>query len=57
LISFVEDRKGHDFRYALNSSKIKKFNEWQPNFDYLKSLETTVVWYKSWYETFGEVYS
>jgi dTDP-glucose 4,6-dehydratase len=57
LISFVEDRKGHDFRYALNSSKIKKFNDWQPHFDYLASLETTVAWYKSWYETFGEVYS
>jgi dTDP-glucose 4,6-dehydratase len=56
LITFVEDRKGHDFRYALDSSKIKKFTGWQPQHDYIQSLETTVAWYKAWLTNHGEIY-
>ena len=44
LISYVEDRKGHDFRYALDSSKIKNTG-WKIKNDFDKSLEKTVKWY------------
>ncbi|MAD48480.1 MAG: dTDP-glucose 4,6-dehydratase [Gammaproteobacteria bacterium] len=44
LIEFVEDRPGHDQRYALNNDKIKKLN-WQPQTNWLEGLETTIRWY------------
>ena len=44
FISYVEDRKGHDFRYALDSSKIKNTG-WKIKNDFDKSLEKTVKWY------------
>ena len=56
LISHVEDRKGHDFRYALDSSKIRKLTSWKPKMDYLDALTETVNWYKNWFEINGETY-
>ncbi len=53
LLSFVEDRPGHDFRYSLNSSKIRTELNWKPHHDFFKSLEKTVNWYaqnKKWWE-------
>ena len=44
LISFVEDRKGHDFRYAVNSNKIE-MTGWKCEFDFEESLKKTVKWY------------
>ena len=44
-IKFVKDRPGHDFRYSLNSSKIKKKIKWKPNISLLKGLEYTFDWY------------
>ena len=44
LISFTEDRKGHDYRYALNSSKIKNTG-WNCKCDFDESLKKTVKWY------------
>ncbi len=44
LISFVKDRKGHDFRYSLDSSKINDVG-WKANNDFDKSLEQTIIWY------------
>ena len=44
LISFIEDRKGHDFRYAINSSKIQ-MTGWKCKFDFEESLKKTVEWY------------
>lgn len=44
-IQFVNDRPGHDRRYALDSSKIKSLG-WAPESDFKKSLEDTVNWYK-----------
>jgi len=56
LISFVEDRKGHDFRYALNSSKIRNLTQWRPRMEYQEALVETVTWYKTWFTKMGEVY-
>jgi dTDP-glucose 4,6-dehydratase len=42
LISFVTDRLGHDFRYAIDASKIKKDLEWEAKTSFEKGLEKTV---------------
>jgi len=44
-ISFVEDRKGHDFRYAIDNTKIKKELNWEPKTDLISGLEETVKFY------------
>jgi len=41
----VKDRAGHDYRYALDSSKIRGELSWQPHEDFLSGLEKTVNWY------------
>lgn len=45
LIEFVKDRPGHDVRYSLDISKIKKLN-WNPITDFEKGLQKTIEWYK-----------
>ena len=45
LITFVEDRAGHDLRYAIDSSKIQKELDWQPSLQFEEGLELTVDWY------------
>jgi dTDP-glucose 4,6-dehydratase len=44
-IEFVNDRPGHDRRYALDSAKIKSLG-WAPESDFEKNLKETVKWYK-----------
>jgi dTDP-glucose 4,6-dehydratase len=45
LISFVEDRPGHDLRYAIDASKIKKELGWEPIVPFNEGLSKTVEWY------------
>jgi len=45
LITFVEDRPGHDIRYSLDSTKTRSMVEWQPTSSFNESLESTVRWY------------
>lgn len=45
LIKFVKDRLGHDYRYSLNSGKIRKELGWQINMPFAKGIEETVKWY------------
>ena len=45
LITFVDDRPGHDARYAIDSSLIKKELNWQPAYSIERGLEVTVKWY------------
>jgi len=44
-IKFVKDRPGHDFRYALNSNKIRKKLKWKPKKNFKTGLEETIDWY------------
>ena len=44
-IKFVKDRPGHDFRYALNSNKIKSKLKWIPNYTFEKGIIKTFKWY------------
>ncbi|MDZ7807167.1 MAG: dTDP-glucose 4,6-dehydratase [Gracilimonas sp.] len=45
LISFVTDRLGHDFRYAIDASKIKNELGWEPSQDFKGMLRKTILWY------------
>ena len=47
LITFVKDRAGHDLRYAIDASKIKRELGWAPSLQFEKGLEKTVDWYLS----------
>ena len=46
LIDFVSDRPGHDFRYAVNSSKIRDLG-WEPSSSLNDRLADTVDWYRT----------
>ena len=47
LIAFVEDRPGHDRRYALDSTKLRQELGWSPCHTLEESLKRTVQWYRS----------
>jgi dTDP-glucose 4,6-dehydratase len=52
LIEHVEDRPGHDFRYRLDSSKIREELGWKPKRNFDQGLQETVKWYvdnESWW--------
>ncbi len=45
LITFVKDRAGHDIRYAIDSSKIRKTLGWKPATSFEEGIEKTIDWY------------
>jgi dTDP-glucose 4,6-dehydratase len=45
LINYVTDRLGHDFRYAIDASKIKKELNWEPQTAFEIGIDKTVHWY------------
>ncbi len=56
-IKFVKDRPGHDYRYALDNSKIERELQWRPSVRIDEGLEKTVQWYKdneSWWRPLKE---
>jgi dTDP-glucose 4,6-dehydratase len=46
LIQFVKDRPGHDRRYAIDSSKIRREWNWSPEIDFATGLAATIDWYR-----------
>jgi dTDP-glucose 4,6-dehydratase len=53
LKSIVPDRPGHDRRYLLDSSKLRRELGWEPAIDFERGLEETVAWYaehRDWWE-------
>ncbi|MDP2799336.1 MAG: dTDP-glucose 4,6-dehydratase, partial [Deltaproteobacteria bacterium] len=46
LITFVDDRPGHDRRYAMDIKKIKRQLKWSPAVTFEKGLELTIDWYR-----------
>ena len=53
LITFVEDRKGHDRRYAIDPTKIKTQLGWEPETKFENGIVKTIKWYldhKDWWE-------
>ena len=52
-ITFVEDRPGHDQRYAIDASKIKNELGWEPQVNLESGFQQTIQWYlenRSWWE-------
>ena len=45
LITYVTDRQGHDLRYAIDSSKLKRELGWKPSLQFEEGIEKTVRWY------------
>lgn len=50
LITFVPDRKGHDLRYAIDSSKLRNELGWHPEVDFEAGIRETIEWYKERYQ-------
>jgi dTDP-glucose 4,6-dehydratase len=53
LITYVQDRPGHDKRYAIDASKIERELKWAPQESFNTGLRKTVAWYlenKSWWQ-------
>ncbi len=51
LITYVTDRAGHDYRYAIDSSKLKQELSWSPSLQFEEGIKKTVKWYlenKDW---------
>ena len=46
LIEYAEDRKGHDFRYAIDDSKLRNELGWQPQVNFAEGLNKTIEWHK-----------
>lgn len=46
LISFVEDRLGHDWRYSIDFSKSKNILNWEPRVSFLDGMKKTIDWYR-----------
>lgn len=46
MIEFVADRKGHDLRYAIDSSKIQQELGWTPKTSFKEGMKKTIQWYK-----------
>ncbi len=45
LITFVKDRPGHDFRYAIDCTKIEQNLDWLPQETFESGLHKTITWY------------
>jgi dTDP-glucose 4,6-dehydratase len=57
MIEYVNDRPGHDFRYSMNSSKIRKELGWSPKISFEKGLENTINWYlenEKWWKNISQ---
>ena len=53
LITFVQDRPGHDLRYAIDATKIEKELGWKPAETFATGIRKTVAWYlenKQWWQ-------
>ncbi|MCL6588995.1 MAG: dTDP-glucose 4,6-dehydratase [Firmicutes bacterium] len=53
LIKYVKDRPGHDRRYAIDATKIRKALGWEPSIRFEDGLKETIKWYldhRSWWE-------
>ncbi len=53
IITFVEDRPGHDRRYALDSTKLRSELGWSPRHTFEEGLAMSVIWYRSHEEWFA----
>ena len=60
LITFVRDRPGHDFRYAIDAARIKSELDWHPQEQFEAGIRRTIEWYldnQEWVDTVGGAHS
>ncbi|EJP31783.1 dTDP-glucose 4,6-dehydratase [Selenomonas sp. FOBRC9] len=57
LISYVEDRKGHDRRYAIDPAKIGRDLGWQPETSFEDGIRSTIRWYEEHQEWWKDIVS
>jgi dTDP-glucose 4,6-dehydratase len=50
-IYFVQDRPGHDLRYCLNLSKVKREIKWQSTSNFEEKIKETIIWYTNRFKT------
>ena len=55
LITYVEDRKGHDLRYAIDPTKIYHELDWQPETKFVDGIKKTIQWYMENREWWGRL--
>ena len=54
LITFIDDRPGHDRRYAINATRIEQDLNWKPHETFESGLRKTIIWFienQSWWES------
>ena len=57
LITYITDRKGHDLRYAVDTTKIRSELDWNPEVSFDYGIRQTIKWYvahKDWWVNFSE---
>ncbi|WP_370402877.1 dTDP-glucose 4,6-dehydratase [Tenacibaculum dicentrarchi] len=57
LITYVTDREGHDYRYAIDSSKLQKDLGWKPSLQFEEGIQKTIQWYlnnQEWLKSINE---
>ncbi len=57
LMTFVEDRPGHDFRYSMESKKIRSELKWEQEVEFKQGIKKTVEWYldnKVWWKDISD---
>ncbi|WP_370425179.1 dTDP-glucose 4,6-dehydratase [Tenacibaculum dicentrarchi] len=57
LITYVTDRAGHDYRYAIDSSKLQKDLGWKPSLQFEEGIQKTIQWYlnnQEWLKSINE---
>ncbi|MEK9823204.1 MAG: GDP-mannose 4,6-dehydratase, partial [Gammaproteobacteria bacterium] len=60
LITYVTDRPGHDFRYAIDTAKIKRELGWEPEETFESGIRKTIEWYlanEAWCEAVSAGYT
>ncbi|RDI40109.1 dTDP-glucose 4,6-dehydratase [Falsibacillus pallidus] len=55
LITFTDDRAGHDFRYGMDASKAASELNWKPRYSFKEAMKTTIDWYLAKYEGEREI--
>jgi len=46
-VQYVKDRPGHDRRYAIDASKIKRELGWEPQFRFDQAIKATIEWFRA----------